>query len=133
MLQNLPKRILVADDDPVIRQLIHSIVKADGYIPVETSDGREAYRLLRSDADFCGAIFDMRMPGLSGIDLISYMKTENRLRRIPVMLVTAETNLSLMSASFAAGAMAYLPKPFTREELQKAIRMLVRQAVRRAA
>jgi len=119
-------RVLIVDDDPVIRSILTSTVMNEGYAAIEVSDGREAYRLLQSDADFGAAIFDLRMPCLSGIDLIGYMHTEKRLRRIPVMLVTAETDLRIMSHGFAAGAVAYLPKPFTREQVLKAIRMLLK-------
>ena len=117
-------RVLIADDDPVIRCLVASSVKKAGYIPVEVSDGREAYRTLQADSDFRAAIFDMMMPFLEGIDVIRHMRTENRLRRIPVMMITAEPELKLMADSFAAGATLYLPKPFTPEQLQTTLGML---------
>ena len=127
------KRVMVADDDPVIRCLISATLKSEGYVPIEVSDGREAYRILQADSDFKAAVFDMTMPGLSGLDLIRYMRTERRLQRIPVMMITAEQDLKLMTDSFAAGATAYLPKTFTPEQLQNALRMLLRNPVRRAA
>ncbi len=122
-------RVLIADDDPVIRCLIASVVKSEGYVAVEVKDGREAFQLLQSDADFKGAVMDMSMPCLNGIDLIRYMRTEKRLQRIPVMMITAEPDLKLMSDSFSAGATAFLPKTFTREQLQNALRMLLRHPV----
>ena len=118
-------RVLIADDDPVIRCLIASVVKAEGYLPVEVKDGREAFQLLQSDANFKGAVLDMTMPCLNGIDLIRYMRTEKRLQRIPVMMITAEQDIKLMASSFSAGATAFLPKPFTPQQLQSAIRMLL--------
>jgi len=75
------QRILVADDDPVIRHLVTSIVKKEGYAVVVANDGREAYRILQSDAGFSAAIFDMMMPHLEGIEIIRYMRTEKRLMR----------------------------------------------------
>ena len=119
------KRILVADDDPVVRLLVTSIVKNDGYTPVAVEDGREAYRLLQSDADFGAAIFDMSMPHLEGMDVIRHMRTEKRLMRIPVMLITSERDNNLMAESFAAGAAVFLPKPFTTGQLQLMLRMLL--------
>jgi CheY-like chemotaxis protein len=120
-----PPRVLVADDDPVIRLLVTSILKKAGYTPVVVEDGREAYRLLRSDADFKAAVFDMMMPYLEGLEVIRHMKTERRLMRIPVMLITAERDLKLMAESFAAGAAVFLPKPFTTGQLQLMLRMLL--------
>jgi CheY-like chemotaxis protein len=118
-------RILVADDDPVIRHLVAAIVKKEGYTAVLAIDGREAYRILQKDADFKAAIFDMMMPHLEGLDLIRYMRTEKRLMRIPVMMITSEPDLKLIANSFAAGATVYLSKPFTTERLQTTLQMLV--------
>ncbi|MFN2598296.1 MAG: PleD family two-component system response regulator [Pyrinomonadaceae bacterium] len=119
------QRILVADDDPVVRLLVTSILKKQGYTPVVVEDGREAYRLLRSDADFKAAIFDMMMPHLEGLEVIRHMKTERRLMRIPVMLITSERDLRLMAESFSAGATVFLPKPFTTGQLRLMLRILL--------
>ncbi len=124
-IKNTSNRILIADDDPVIRHLVTSIVTKLGYAPVTANDGREAFGLLKADADFKAAILDMSMPFLEGLDLIRYMRTEKRLMRIPVALVTAEENIKLMAESFAAGATAFLPKPFTPDQLQSLLRMLL--------
>jgi DNA-binding response OmpR family regulator len=122
--QNL-KRILIADDDVVIRHLITSIVRKEGYDAITADDGREAYRIIKSDANFCAAIFDMTMPHLEGLDLIGYMKTEKRLMRIPVMMITADQSLELMARSFLAGVTVFLPKPFSAEKLQATLQILL--------
>lgn len=125
MSEKRHKRVLIADDDPIIRALLASIVTKEGYATVEVNDGREAFRLLQTDAQFGLAILDLKMPGLSGADLVAHMHTEKRLRRIPVVLVTAETDAKIMSEVFAAGALAYLTKPFSREQVQRVVRMLL--------
>jgi len=129
------KRVLVADDDPVTRHLVTTIVKQQEYEVVLAKDGREAYRILQTDSQFTAAILDMTMPFLEGLDLIRYMRSERRLMRIPIMMITAEQDIKLMASSFSAGATAFLPKPFTPEQLQSAIRMLLgnKIASRRAA
>lgn len=121
------KRVLIADDDPVIRQLVSSIVSRDEYSVVTVNDGDEAHKLLQRDADFSAAIFDMMMPGLKGIDILRYMKAEKRLLRIPVMMITSEKDLKLMTELFAAGATAILPKPFSTLQLQSMLQMLISQ------
>jgi CheY-like chemotaxis protein len=118
-------RILIADDDPIIRHFVSSVVRKEGYEVVVVNDGREAYRLLQTDANFKAAIFDLMMPHLEGLDIIRYMRTEKRLLRIPVMMITSERDLKLMANSFAAGATLFLPKPFTPEQLQITLRMLL--------
>ena len=124
--QNEPsRRILVADDDPAILRLVTAIVEKEGYEVVPARDGREAYKILQSDADFVAGIFDVVMPHIQGPELVRYMKTEKRLMRIPVMMMTAEQNPKLSSDSFAAGAVVFLPKPFTTSQLQVMLRMLI--------
>lgn len=124
------KRILVADDDPVIRHLVTTVVARDGYTVVAASDGDEAYRLLQRDADFGAAVFDMMMPGLKGLELLRFMRTENRLLRIPVIMITSEKDLTLMTDLFAAGASAILPKPFSTVQIQTMLHMLIGQQQR---
>jgi CheY-like chemotaxis protein len=119
------KRVLVADDDPVIRHLITSAVRRAGFEVVEASDGREAYRILQSDCDFKAAIFDMMMPHLEGLDIIRFMSTEKRLMRIPAMMITSEQDLKLMAETLSAGAVLFLRKPFTAEQLQTILAMLL--------
>jgi len=119
------KRILIADDDPVMRHLLTSIVRKEGYDIVVVDDGREAYRILQSDADFRAGIFDMMMPHLEGLDIIRYMRTEKRLQRIPVMMISAERDLQLMAKSFVAGATVFLTKPFNTTQFQSTLRVLL--------
>jgi len=121
-------RILVADDDPAILRLVTAIVEKEGYSVVPARDGREAYKLLQSDAQFIAGIFDVVMPHIQGPELVRYMRTEKRLMKIPVMMMTAEQNPKLSSDSFAAGAVVFLPKPFTTAQLQIMLRMLVAKA-----
>ena len=118
-------RILVADDDPAILRLVTAIVEKEGYKVVPARDGREAYKLLQADSDFVAGIFDVVMPHIQGPELVRYMKTEKRLMRIPVMMMTAEQNPKLSSDSFSAGAVVFLPKPFTTAQLQIMLRMLI--------
>lgn len=126
--RNVPKdarRIIVADDDPAILRLVTTILEKEGYTVVTARDGREAYKILQEDTNFTAAVFDVVMPHISGPELVRYMKTEKRLMRIPVMMMTAEQDPKLSSDSFAAGAVVFLPKPFTTAQLQIMLRMLI--------
>lgn len=120
-----PRRILIADDDPVVRHLVASVVRQAGYTPVTVEDGREAVRILRADAGFGAAVFDMVMPHLEGIEIIRHMRTEKRLMRIPVIMMTCETELKLVKDSFAAGATIFLGKPFSARQLQSSLSLLL--------
>jgi CheY-like chemotaxis protein len=124
-LQAETLQILVADDDPAILRLVKAIVEKEGYTVVAARDGREAYKLLQSGEKFLAAIFDVIMPHIQGTELARYMQSEKRLMKIPVMMMTAEQNPKLSSDSFAAGAVVFLPKPFTTSQLQVMLRMLI--------
>ena len=122
------KRILVADDDPAILRLVTAIIEKEGYTVVPARDGREALKILQKEADFIAGIFDVMMPHIQGPELVRYMRTEKRLMKIPVMMMTAEQNPKISSDSFSAGAVVFLPKPFTTAQLQIMLRMLISKA-----
>src|SRR6185295_1285875 len=117
-------RILIADDDPAILRLISTILEKENFSVVHARDGREAYKILQTDTNFTAAILDVVMPHISGPELVRYMKTEKRLMGIPVMMMRAEQDPKLSSDSFAAGAVVFLPKPFTTVQLQTMMQML---------
>jgi CheY-like chemotaxis protein len=122
------RRILVADDDPAILRLVAAILEKEGFGVVTVRDGREAYKVLQGDQSFTAAIFDVVMPHISGPELVRFMKTEKRLMRIPVMMMTAEQDPKLSSDSFSAGAVVFLPKPFTTAQLHIMLQMLIGKA-----
>ena len=118
-------QVLIADDDPAILRLVKAIVEREGFTAITACDGRDAYKLLNSGEPFVAAIFDVVMPYIQGTELVRHMQSEKRLMKIPVIMMTAEQNPRLSSDSFSAGAVAFLPKPFTTSQLQTMIRMFV--------
>ncbi len=129
MSENNPKgRVLVADDDPAILRLVTTILQKEGYTVIGARDGKEAYKALQDNSGFTAAVFDVVMPHIQGPELVRYMKTEKRFMSIPVMMMTAEQDPKLSRDSFAAGAVVFLPKPFTTVQLQTMLRMLVGKA-----
>ena len=128
ILENGQAKVLVADDDPAILRLVKAIVEKEGYTVVTARDGKEAYKILQSGEAFTAAIFDVVMPYIQGTELVRYMQSEKRLMKVPVIMMTAEQNSRLSSDSFAAGAVAFLPKPFTNAQLQTMLKMFVRQS-----
>ncbi len=119
-------RILIADDDPAILRLVKAIVEKEGFDAITARDGKEAYKILQAGEPFVAAILDVVMPYIQGTELVRYMQSEKRHMKIPVIMMTAEQNARLSSDSFAAGAVAFLPKPFTNVQLQTMLRMFVK-------
>ena len=127
---NTKGRVLVADDDPAILRLVRTILEKEGFTVVVARDGREAYKALQENANFTAVVLDVIMPHIQGPELVRFMRTENRYNKIPVMMMTAEQDPKLSSESFAAGAVVFLPKPFTTGQMQAMLRMLVTKANR---
>ena len=121
------EQVLVADDDPAILRLVKAVVETEGFTVITARDGKEAYKLLQSGEPFAAAIFDVVMPYIQGTELVRYMQSEKRLMKIPVIMMTAEQNPRLSSDSFAAGAIAFLPKPFTNSQLRMMLKMFVQR------
>lgn len=127
MQQDEMRQVLVADDDPAILRLVKAIVEKEGFAVLAARDGKEAYKLLQSGEPLAAAIFDVVMPYIQGTELVRYMQSEKRLMKIPVIMMTAEQNPRLSSESFSAGAIAFLPKPFTSSQLQTMLRMFTKK------
>jgi DNA-binding NtrC family response regulator len=117
-------RVLIADDDPVILDLVQTLVEREGYEAVTAQDGRAAYRILHRDSDFRALIFDMVMPHLEGSDLLQQIQTEKRLSRIPMIIMSSSDDLTMLSSGIAAGAVAFVPKPFTPDQMRNVLRLV---------
>jgi DNA-binding response OmpR family regulator len=127
-----PLKILVADDDEAILRSARMALEKAGFAVKTARDGKEAYQDLQSDT-FAAAIFDVAMPHIEGRDLVRYMQSEKRLMKIPVIIMTADLKARLSSESLSAGAVAFLPKPFTDAQLMTTLGMFVRTDGARAA
>jgi DNA-binding response OmpR family regulator len=120
-------RILVVEDDPIISTLVKNIVEKAGYEAVILADGGEALRLLTKDTNFAAGIFDIEVPKIKGTDILRYMRTEKRLMRIPVMVMTADESVRVQMDTHDAGAALFLPKPFERAKFENLFALLVTQ------
>ena len=103
------------------------MIEVEGYTVVTARNGREAIKMLFSGELFAGAIFDIKMPHIDGIELVKLMQTDNRSSKIPVIIMPAEQSLNLMSECYESGAVAFLPKPFTLPQLRNILRTFVRK------
>lgn len=107
-------RVLIVEDDAIIAKVVRGIVENLGFEAITAEDGRAAYRILAADANFVCGIFDVQVPFIKGPDLLRHMRSEKRLMRIPVMIMTAEESLRVQLEATAAGAAVFVPKPFER-------------------
>ena len=119
-----PKRILVADDEPDVRELVVYRMRRSGYEVIEAKNGEEAYDLaVQHVPDLIVA--DVMMPRVDGYELTRRLRAETTTQRIPVILLTAKTQEADVSQGFDAGADDYLKKPFNPDELVARVRAVL--------
>ncbi len=111
-------RVLIAEDEAIVRLDLREMLLEEGYEVVgETGRGDEAVRLA-SELNPDLAILDIKMPGLDGLTAAKHIQTNNRMA---ILILTAFSQRSLIDRARDAGALAYLIKPFQKEELLPAI------------
>lgn len=114
------KRILVAEDNPVGRELICEILEGLGYEVVEASDGREALQKIE-EAKPDLVILDIQMPTLDGLAVVRTLRQDPRFATLRVMALTAFAMRGDREKILAAGFDAYMAKPVTSTALQRQI------------
>jgi two-component system phosphate regulon response regulator PhoB len=108
-------RVLVCDDEPVLRALVRASLEPD-YLVVDACDGDESLRLaqeLRPDV----IVLDMMMPGKSGLEVLTALRADPNLAATPVVMLTARAQTADRIAAVEVGADRYLAKPFSPVQL----------------
>lgn len=115
-------KLLVVDDSAIIRKIIKSTADMLRMETEEAEDGIEALeKLSAAYKEIDLVLLDWNMPELSGYDVLVEIKSNEKYKNIPVMMVTTEGQKSNIVAAVRAGADNYLTKPFTTEELEAKI------------
>lgn len=109
-------RIILADDDPVIGQLIANAMFDAGHALGVVGDGATALKLMRARAPHL-AIIDCGMPIMSGVELVRAMRCDGQLCHVPILMLTARHSDADEALAFAAGANDYLRKPADLDQL----------------
>ena len=100
-------KILFADDDPEIREVIRLLLTGEGYEVVEAADGDEVVEKMDSTVDL--VILDVMMPGRSGVSACAEIRKTST---VPILFLTAKSQDSDKTVGFSAGGDDYLSKPF---------------------
>ena len=111
-------KILVVDDFSTMRRIIKNLLKDLGFTNIqEADDGSTALPMLQQ-GDFDFVVTDWNMPGMQGIDLLRAIRTDDSLKHLPVLMVTAEAKKEQIVAAAQAGVNGYIVKPFTAATLK---------------
>ena len=114
-------KILIVDDFSTMRRIIKNLLRDLGFTnTVEADDGITAIPILNSGSiDFL--VTDWNMPGMTGIDLLRHVRADEKLRTLPVLMVTAEAKREQIIEAAQAGVNGYVVKPFTALALKEKI------------
>jgi two-component system chemotaxis response regulator CheY len=112
-------KILVVDDMSTMRRIVKNIMKQLGYANVdEAENGKDALDKLKAES-FGFVISDWNMPVMTGIELLRAIRSDDKLKALPVLMVTAEAQKENLVEAIQAGVSNYIVKPFTAEVLQE--------------
>jgi two-component system, sensor histidine kinase LadS len=115
--QSVKGKILIADDDPVNIQVLSNHLHLNGYELVVAEDGEQVLTIIRRDPSFDLVILDLMMPKLSGYEVCKQLRVDFSLTELPVLILTAKSQLKDVVTAFQEGANDYLIKPYLKEEL----------------
>ncbi|MFO7287590.1 MAG: chemotaxis response regulator CheY [Gammaproteobacteria bacterium] len=121
-------KVLVVDDFSTMRRIIRNLLREIGFTnTVEADDGSTALPILKQGGiDF--VITDWNMPGMPGIELLQAVRSDEKLKHIPVLMVTAEAKREQIIQAAQAGINGYIVKPFTAQTLQQKIEKIFANA-----
>jgi CheY-like chemotaxis protein len=106
------RTVVIADDEPSMRLLVHATIESDDYTVVEAVDGTQAWAMIQEHKPSL-VLLDVQMPGLSGLEVLQLVKGQPSLAATRVILLTAKAQESDIEAGLIAGADFYLTKPFS--------------------
>ena len=118
-------KILICDDEAVLRALVRASLERGDYEVVEAGDGDEAVDVaLAQNPDL--VLLDMMMPGRTGVEVLERLRSEPTVSATPVIMLTARTQENDRAAANEAGATLFLPKPFSPAELASLVEETLR-------
>lgn len=117
----MQKKVLIVDDSPAQVKLMHGLLEREGYLPIGLSDPKRIEEALSADRPSL-ILLDVVMPERNGFQVCRELKNSSEFGTIPVILVTSKDTPSDKYWGQQQGADGYVTKPFTREELLRAVR-----------
>lgn len=120
----MAKKILVVDDSASLRQVVAIALRGAGYDVTEASDGRDALGKLNGDKVHL-VISDVNMPNMDGLTFVEEMKKNAAYKFTPVIMLTTEAGDDMKERGKAAGAKAWVVKPFKPDQMLTAVSKLI--------
>jgi two-component system chemotaxis response regulator CheY len=111
-----------------MRRIVRNLLKESGYADAEEAeDGLAALQKLRSGIHFDFVVSDINMPNMNGFELLASIKGDEKLKHLPVLMVTAEARKEDIVAAAQGGAAGYIVKPFTKATLEEKLTHILKK------
>ena len=120
----MAKTVLVVDDSPTMRQMVAFTLTSAGYQVVEAGNGKEAVGKVNGGAKPDLVVTDLNMPEMDGITFVKTVKQHPSYRFTPILMLTTESDAGKKQEGQAAGAKAWMLKPFQPEQMLGAVQKL---------
>ncbi len=117
-------KILIAEDEPDIRELITFTLRFAGHEVMATKNGEEAFQMAMEVVPDL-ILLDVRMPGMTGYQTCKELQQQDRTKNIPVVFLSAKGQESEVKAGLDAGAVDYILKPFAPEKLTQRVQQIL--------
>jgi len=114
------RSILAVDDSASMRQMVSFTLRSSGYDVIEAIDGQDALDKV-GDRQIDLVLTDQNMPRMDGLTLIRNLRTQDRFKRTPILVLTTESSDEMKQAGRAAGATGWMVKPFDPARLLEVI------------
>jgi two-component system chemotaxis response regulator CheY len=120
-------KFLIVDDFSTMRRIVRGLLKEMGCNNAdEAEDGAVALQMLKNQRyDF--VVSDINMPNMNGFDLLKAIKADEKLRHLPVLMVTAEARKEDIVLAAQSGAAGYIVKPFTKATLEEKLMKIMQK------
>ena len=125
-MEAMRERVLVVDDEPDVRMLLRTNLRAGGFDVLEASNGAEGLAIAKHELPTV-IILDLMMPEMSGIEVCRALRKHPPTSRIPILMLTAKTTEEDKVAGFEVGADDYVTKPFSPREVVLRVRAVARR------
>ena len=126
-------KILIVDDFSTMRRIVRNLLKEIGYANAdEAEDGQVALKMLRA-GNFDFVVSDLNMPNMDGFELLRQIRADEKLKALPVLLVTAEARKEDIVTAAQIGASGYIVKPFTKATLEEKFGKILQKLAPQAA
>jgi len=120
---DLKYRLLAVDDNEMNLKIIASDLESSGFVVIKALDGESALQILKHDINFDVVLLDLMMPKMDGMHVFQAIKSDLKVKHVPVIMVSAAPKDKQINAFLETGSLYYIKKPYKLSELLNTIKV----------